>query len=288
MQKINQKYINTEVKKALLEDLFPKGDLTTNLVSSKNKIIKAKIIAKQNGIISGLNYCKTAFKLIGKETVFKQKIKDGNKIKRNEVIAEINSLDEPFEEGLSVDNQSTVRKNPVRGRNTSTENNILDLYVPSLDWPPRLPSQEREEVSFLFPNSPYLLSIQYFPSLTHKMDEVEYLGRLKSIKLATLKVESCLKRFVPSELTAEDTQTYNDRLKEIRANLDAYDELNALLLVDLDDSNNIDQRRITSLLSAQNDLSKKVMDNEREVKVKIGQLRQDIPLSKFEIATKVS
>ena len=89
MQKINQKYINTEVKKALLEDLFPKGDLTTNLVSSKNKIIKAKIIAKQNGIISGLNYCKTAFKLIGKETVFKQKIKDGNKIKRNEVIAEI-------------------------------------------------------------------------------------------------------------------------------------------------------------------------------------------------------
>ena len=89
VQKINQKYINTEVKKALLEDLFPKGDLTTNLVSSKNKIIKAKIIAKQNGIISGLNYCKTAFKLIGKETVFKQKIKDGNKIKKNEVIAEI-------------------------------------------------------------------------------------------------------------------------------------------------------------------------------------------------------
>ena len=89
VQKINQKYINTEVKKALREDLFPKGDLTANLVSSKNKIIKAKIIAKQNGIISGLNYCKTAFKLIGKETVFKQKIKDGNKIKRNEVIAEI-------------------------------------------------------------------------------------------------------------------------------------------------------------------------------------------------------
>ena len=89
VQKINQKYINTEVKKALREDLFPKGDLTANLVSSKNKIIKAKIIAKQNGIISGLDFCKTAFRLIGKETVFKKKIKDGNKIKKNEVIAEI-------------------------------------------------------------------------------------------------------------------------------------------------------------------------------------------------------
>ena len=89
MQKINQKYINTIVKKALLEDLYPKGDLTTNLINFKNKIIKAKIIAKQNGIISGLDFCKTAFKIIGKETVFKKKIKDGKKIKKNEIIAEI-------------------------------------------------------------------------------------------------------------------------------------------------------------------------------------------------------
>ena len=89
MQKINQKYINNIVKKALLEDLSPKGDLTTNLISFKNKVIKAKIIAKQNGIISGLDFCKTAFKLIGKETIFKKKIKDGKKIKKNKVIAEI-------------------------------------------------------------------------------------------------------------------------------------------------------------------------------------------------------
>ena len=89
MQKINQKYINALVKKALSEDLSPKGDLTTNLLNFKNKIIKAKIIAKQNGIISGLDFCKTAFKIIGKETVFKKKIKDGKKIKKNEIIAEI-------------------------------------------------------------------------------------------------------------------------------------------------------------------------------------------------------
>ena len=89
MQKINQKYIKTIVKKALLEDLSPKGDLTTKLISSKNKIIKAKIIARQNGVITGLDFCKTAFKLIGKETIFKQKIKDGKKIKKNKVIAEI-------------------------------------------------------------------------------------------------------------------------------------------------------------------------------------------------------
>ena len=75
--------------KALEEDLRPRGDITTNLVNSKNKIIKAKIIAKQDGIIAGLEFCKAAFKLIGRETVFIKKISDGKKIKKNKVIAEI-------------------------------------------------------------------------------------------------------------------------------------------------------------------------------------------------------
>ena len=75
--------------KALEEDLRPRGDITTNLINSKNKIIKAKIIAKQDGIIAGLEFCKAAFKLIGRETVFIKKISDGKKIKKNKIIAEI-------------------------------------------------------------------------------------------------------------------------------------------------------------------------------------------------------
>ena len=89
MQKLNQSYIKTVVMKALEEDLRPRGDITTNLINSKNKIIKAKIIAKQDGVIAGLEFCKMAFKLIGKETVFIKKISDGKKIKKNKIIAEI-------------------------------------------------------------------------------------------------------------------------------------------------------------------------------------------------------
>ncbi|MBD1172898.1 carboxylating nicotinate-nucleotide diphosphorylase [Pelagibacterales bacterium SAG-MED05] len=81
--------MNSVVKKALDEDLKPKGDITTNLISLKNRKSKAKIIAKQNGVIAGLDFCKAAFKLIGKESIFKAKIKDGKKIKKNKVIAEI-------------------------------------------------------------------------------------------------------------------------------------------------------------------------------------------------------
>ena len=89
MQKLNQFYIRSVVKKALKEDLRPKGDITTNLIKSKNEVVKAKVVAKQDGVIAGLEFCKAAFKLIGKETVFIKKVSDGKKIKKNKVIAEI-------------------------------------------------------------------------------------------------------------------------------------------------------------------------------------------------------
>ena len=89
MQRINQKYINNLVLKALEEDLKPNGDITTKLLNSKNKIVKAKIISKQDGIISGIDFCKVAFKILEKKSKFLPRIQDGKKIKKNQVIAEI-------------------------------------------------------------------------------------------------------------------------------------------------------------------------------------------------------
>ena len=89
MQKINQKYINNLVLKALEEDLKPNGDITTKLLNSRNKIVQAKIISKQSGIISGINFCKAAFKLLERKCKFLQRVKDGKKVKRNQIIAEI-------------------------------------------------------------------------------------------------------------------------------------------------------------------------------------------------------
>ena len=70
MQKLNRLYIKSVVKKALEEDLRPRGDITTSLINSKNKIIKAKIIAKQDGIIAGLDFCKTAFLEVSSRDAF--------------------------------------------------------------------------------------------------------------------------------------------------------------------------------------------------------------------------
>ena len=89
MFKINQNYINIIVKQALREDLDPAGDVTTKLITNTKS--KAKIIAKQNGVIAGLKFCKAAFTIFGKEAIFSMKVKDGDKIKKGKVVASISA-----------------------------------------------------------------------------------------------------------------------------------------------------------------------------------------------------
>ena len=60
MQKLNQKYINSVVKQALMEDLNPKGDVTTGLLKFKNKTIRDFITYSD-----GRNTLEDIAKLIG-------------------------------------------------------------------------------------------------------------------------------------------------------------------------------------------------------------------------------
>ena len=83
---LNKNFIRNICKLALNEDLFPEGDITSELLSNNiNK--KIKIISNQNGIIGGLEFAKQTFNLIDKKIKFKNKKKEGSKIKKGDVIA---------------------------------------------------------------------------------------------------------------------------------------------------------------------------------------------------------
>ena len=56
--KLSNYYIKNVVKLALNEDLYPSGDITSNLVKN-NKIIKIKLISNQQAVIAGLEFAKT-------------------------------------------------------------------------------------------------------------------------------------------------------------------------------------------------------------------------------------
>jgi len=86
--KLSDYYIKNVVKLALNEDLYPSGDITSNLVKN-NKIIKVKLISNQQAVIAGLEFAKQTFKLIDNKIRFIIKKKEGSLINKNDVIATI-------------------------------------------------------------------------------------------------------------------------------------------------------------------------------------------------------
>ena len=84
--KLTENFVKDRVKLALAEDLYPYGDITSNLLK-KNKVITAKLISNQNAIIAGLLFSKHAFKKVDKKTKFIIKKRDGSLVKKNSIIA---------------------------------------------------------------------------------------------------------------------------------------------------------------------------------------------------------
>ena len=86
--KLSENFIKNTVKLALNEDLYPSGDITSDLIKN-NKIIEVKLISNESAVIGGLRFAKYAFALIDNKIKFKTKKKDGSLVKKNSLIATI-------------------------------------------------------------------------------------------------------------------------------------------------------------------------------------------------------
>ena len=86
--KLSNNFIRNTVKRALNEDLYPSGDITSSLVKS-NTIIKVKLLSNQNAVMGGLLFAKQAFMLIDNKIKFIIKKKDGSHVKKGSLIAMI-------------------------------------------------------------------------------------------------------------------------------------------------------------------------------------------------------
>ena len=86
--KLSENFIKNTVKLALNEDLYPSGDITSDLIEN-SKIIEVKLISNENAVIGGLRFTKYAFSLIDNKIKFIAKKKDGSFVKKNSLIATI-------------------------------------------------------------------------------------------------------------------------------------------------------------------------------------------------------
>lgn len=81
-------YVEDHVKSALMEDIGF-GDVTTESIVTEDKIFTARLVSRCEGVICGLEVFKTVFKILSDKVKVELLFKDGDKIKKGDVLAKI-------------------------------------------------------------------------------------------------------------------------------------------------------------------------------------------------------
>ncbi|MDP2927483.1 MAG: carboxylating nicotinate-nucleotide diphosphorylase [Candidatus Omnitrophota bacterium] len=84
--KINRRQLKSIIKRALMEDIG-RGDITTQLTIPKNVLIKAKIIAKEDFLLCGIDLACDVFKTVDPSLKFKLQIKEGRQVFNKNTLA---------------------------------------------------------------------------------------------------------------------------------------------------------------------------------------------------------
>jgi nicotinate-nucleotide pyrophosphorylase len=85
---IDNLYIDNIITAALKEDM-PMGDITTDSTIPEDVTTKAYLVAKEEGVLAGLDVAERVFQILGTSTVFNRKKEDGDDLKKGDIIAEI-------------------------------------------------------------------------------------------------------------------------------------------------------------------------------------------------------
>ncbi len=85
----DQVLVDNLIKIALNEDLGELGDITTQAVVPESKRVKAVILIKSEGIVAGIKVASRVFELVDNSITLKEIVKDGQKVKRNDVILQL-------------------------------------------------------------------------------------------------------------------------------------------------------------------------------------------------------
>ena len=81
--------IEPVVRAALLEDLGRAGDLTTDSIVPADALTRTALVARQPGVVAGLDFAAAAFRLIDPAIAVDVALPDGNRLRQGDLIATI-------------------------------------------------------------------------------------------------------------------------------------------------------------------------------------------------------
>ena len=80
--------VSAEITRALEEDIGP-GDATTNTIVPADASLRGRIIAKQDGVVAGLEIAKQVMLALSQQVNFVAEVEDGSKVTRGTVLANL-------------------------------------------------------------------------------------------------------------------------------------------------------------------------------------------------------
>jgi nicotinate-nucleotide pyrophosphorylase (carboxylating) len=80
--------IITSIHRALEEDIGP-GDVTTNSIVPADATMRGQIIAKQNGIIAGLDVAQACFRFVDSHIAFDAQVEEGEYVQDRQLLATV-------------------------------------------------------------------------------------------------------------------------------------------------------------------------------------------------------
>lgn len=76
------------IKRALEEDIGS-GDVTTDSLVPAGAVLRGRIVAKQDGVVAGLEVAAEVFRTLNGEIMFEAKVKDGSSVNKGDALADV-------------------------------------------------------------------------------------------------------------------------------------------------------------------------------------------------------
>jgi nicotinate-nucleotide pyrophosphorylase (carboxylating) len=76
------------IRCALEEDIGP-GDVTTNAIVPATSLMRGQLVAKQSGVVAGLDVAEAVFKTLDERVAFRALVAEGAQVERQQVLAEV-------------------------------------------------------------------------------------------------------------------------------------------------------------------------------------------------------
>ena len=86
------KYVNSQIKAIIslaLEEDIGTGDITTSCTIPEGRIAHGRFLMKEDAVICGLDICSLVFDTVDSTIEFKAFVKDGDAVKKGDIIAEV-------------------------------------------------------------------------------------------------------------------------------------------------------------------------------------------------------